>query len=209
MKIETGDIYLTTLSTAPKVTNGNTVLNLAVDIVCTTCYLKGTATAQLTIAGNFNASQEFDSIKSQVKTETDQIGNETITYVDNYVKNVSTSFSLDAFTDFPPMPIDFDINIPAIPQCDLLFTFDGLELYMQIGTIISGGATYTINLYTSETEIGIDVANELLVGVVFTVDLILSVEADIDISSGFHIQLHDGLAINIPMFSQNVSNITL
>jgi hypothetical protein len=111
--------------------------------------------------------------------------------------------------DFPPLELDFDVNVPAVPASDLKFQFDGLELYMEIDTILSGGATYTLNLYKSETAIGFAVANDLLVGVVFGIDLILSVESEIDISTGFHIQLHDGIAINIPMFDQDVSSINL
>jgi hypothetical protein len=84
-----------------------------------------------------------------------------------------------------------------------------MELYMEIDTTLSGGATYTLNLYTSETAIGFTVGEDLLIGVIFSVDLILSVESEIDISSGFHIQLNDGVAIDIPMFDRNVSSITL
>jgi hypothetical protein len=84
-----------------------------------------------------------------------------------------------------------------------------MELYMLLDTILSAGTTYTLNLYSSISPIGLAVGDELQVGVIFSVDLILSVEAEIDISSGFHIKLEDGIAIDIPMFDQNVSSITL
>jgi hypothetical protein len=181
-----------------------------VEIVCTTCYIKGTATALFTINGNFNVSQAFHNVTSEIETEVGNITTEAIDYVENYVKSVITSdgFHIDDF-DFPPIQIDFDIDIPDIPECELRFQFDGMELYMQIDTILSGGATYALNLYTSETPIGFTVGEDLLIGVIFSVDLILSVESEIDISSGFHIQLNDGVAIDIPMFDQNVSSITL
>ena len=183
------------------------------EIVCTTCYIKGTATAQFTISGNFNFSQAFHNVTSEVETEADNITMTAVDYVENYVKSAITSATSDGFKiddfDFPPIQIDFDIDVPDIPECELQFQFDGMELYMQIDTIISSGATYTLNLYTSKTPIGFTVGEDLLIGVVISVDLILSVEAEIDISSGFHIQLKDGVAINIPMFSQDVSSITL
>jgi hypothetical protein len=183
-----------------------------VEIVCTTCYIKGTATAQFTISGNFNFSQAFHNVTSEVETEADNITMTAVDYVENYVKSAITSATSDGFKiddfDFPPIQIDFDIDVPDIPECELQFQFDGMELYMQIDTIISSGATYTLNLYTSKTPIGFTVGEDLLIGVVISVDLILSVEAEIDISSGFHIQLKDGVAINIPMFSQDVSSIT-
>jgi hypothetical protein len=181
-----------------------------VEIVCTTCYIKGTATAQFTINGNFNVSQAFHNVTSETETKISNITKTAVDYIENYVKSVITSNGLDIDDlDFPPIQIDFDIDVPEIPECELLFQFDGMELYMQIDTILSGGATYTLNLYTSETPIGFAVGEDLLIGVIFSVDLILSVESEIDISSGFHIQLNDGVVINIPMFDQNVSSITL
>jgi len=142
----------------------------------------------------------------------DDIGNFSTAvadYVGKYVDNTTIASVLKDGFDFPPVEIDFDIDIPEIPECELQFQFDDMELYMQVDTILSGGATYTLNLYTSKSAIGFAVGDDLLVGVVLTVDLILSVDSEIDISSGFHIQLNDGIAINIPMFNNDVSSITL
>lgn len=133
--------------------------------------------------------------------------------MEHYLKNVTTLILTDGFHisdfDFGPLDIDFDVEVPDIPSADLSFQFDGMELYMEINTNLSSGATYTINLFTSKSPIGFAVAEDLLIGVVFSVDLILSVESEVDISTGFHIQLHDGVTINIPMFDHNVSSITL
>ena len=192
---------------------GNTSLSASVEIVCTTCYIKGNATAQFTINGNFNVSQAFRNATTAVESEISNITTAAVDYVENYVANATSLIASDGFSikdfDFPPLDVDFDVKVLDIPQADLLFQFDGLELYMQIDTILSSGATYTLNLYTSDTPIGFAVANDLLIGVVFSVDLILSVDSEIHISTGFHIQLHDGIAINIPMFNQNVSSIAL
>jgi hypothetical protein len=133
--------------------------------------------------------------------------------VEHYLENVTSLILTDGIHlsdfDFGPLDIDFDVKVPDIPSADLSFQFDGMELYMEIDTILSSGATYTLNLYTSKSPIGFAVAEDLLIGVVFSVDLILSVESEVDISTGFHIQLHDGVIINIPMFGHNVSSITL
>ncbi|KAI1329341.1 hypothetical protein F5Y16DRAFT_397527 [Xylariaceae sp. FL0255] len=40
------------------------------------------------------------------------------------------------------------------------------------------------------------------------IDLVLDAEAEINISSGFHLAIDDGLAIKIELFNQEVSNIT-
>lgn len=179
-------------------------------IVCTTCYIKGTATAQFTSKGNLNVSEAVRDISSDISAEFHNITTTAVNFIKNYFENITTSNILD-FDEvrFPPIPTDFDIDVPDIPKCELRFQFDGLELYMQIDTILSNEATYTLNLYTSETPLGVSVGEDESIGVIFSVDLILSVESDIDISSGFHIQLNDGVAIEIPMFDQNVSRITL
>ena len=80
---------------------------------------------------------------------------------------------------------------------------------MQIDTTLSLGATYTLNLYSSTTPLGIRITEELQLGIIFGVDLILSVQGEIDISSGFHIKLNDGVALNIAMFGDQVSDIVL
>ena len=180
------------------------------EIICTTCYIKGTATAQFNINGNFNVSQAFHNVTSEIGTEVDNITTTAVNYVENYVKTMIEGgvFHINEI-NFPPIQIDFEVDVPAIPECELRFQFDGMELYMQIDTKLSGGATYTLNLYTSETPIGFTVSKDLLVGVIFSVDLILSAESEIDISSGFHIRLNDGIAIDLPMFDHNVSSIAL
>ena len=149
-----------------------------------------------------------------METDVNNITKTVVGYVKTYAENVTSElssgdFDIDDF-DLPPIKIDFDIEVPDIPECDLQFQFDGMELYMQVDTTLSSGATYTINLYESQTPIGFAFGgNDLLIGVVFSVDLILSVTAEIDISSGFHLQLNDGVTINLPMFGQSVSSIAL
>ena len=186
-------------------------------IVCNTCYIKGLATAEFTIQRGFNISQGIRNITSEIGDTFQNFSTAVVDYVDNYVDQVvnvtskiftSEDVDLDDY-NFPPINIDFDIKVPEIPECELQFQFDGLELYMEIDTILSLGATYILNMYTSRTPIGFAVGKDLLIGVVFTVDLILDVQAEIDIRSGFHIRLDDGIAINIPIFSNNVSSITL
>lgn len=166
----------------------------------------------MTINGNFNFSRAFENITSEIGGTIGNFSTAVVDYVEKYVNNTTSElqkgFDIDDF-DFPPIDIDFDIDIPDIPECELQFQFNDLELYMQIDTILSIGATYTLNLYTSRTPIGFNVGEDLLVGVIFSVDLILDVQSEIDIRSGFHIQLNDGIAINLPIFSKNVSKITL
>ena len=142
----------------------------------------------------------------------DNVTTTVVDYVEDYIGNVTTNLAdgidVDDF-DLPPIDVEFNIDIPDIPECQLQFQFDGMELYVLIDTVLSAGATYTLNLYTSESPIGFAIGENLEIGVIFDIDLILSVDGEIDISTGFHIKLDDGLAIDIPMFDDNISSIDL
>ncbi|TVY37110.1 hypothetical protein LOCC1_G006213 [Lachnellula occidentalis] len=190
----------------------NSTPSAGIRVVCQTCYLKGTATAQLNVEDNFNASQVFHNLTSAIESDTDKIWGTFI----NTTKNVTEHLASDVFSGnfelddlhFPTIDFDLQLDVKDIPECELRYQFDGLEMYMQIDTNLTGGATYQFNLLTTELPVGLKIEN-YDIGVVFTIDLILSADQGIDISSGFHIKLDDDAAINIAMFSENVSSITL
>ncbi|KAI8963463.1 hypothetical protein F5Y11DRAFT_365057 [Daldinia sp. FL1419] len=192
-------------------TEDNVTLSGGVDITCTTCYIKGNATAEFSIDGDFNATQALGNFTSEVGDEILNTTSQVIDYIEDYIPtvfhNLKDGFDLDDF-DFPPINISFNVDVPDIPECRLQFKFDDLELYMLIDTVLTAGATYNLNLYSSKTPIGISANNDLFIGVVFSVDLILSADMEIDISSGIHIKLEDGVGLDMALFGQNVSSIT-
>lgn len=187
-------------------------MSASVDVICTTCYIKGVATAEFSVDGDFNATQAIQNFTGEVHDEILNVTDTAIHGIEGYFSSVADNLEdgidLDDF-DFPPINFTFNVDMPDIPECHLKFQFDDLELYMLIDTVLSGGATYNLNLYSSNTPIGISASNELFIGVIFSVDLILSVEAEIDISSGIHLKLEDGVGLDMALFGQNVSSITL
>ena len=193
--------------------NGDTSVEATVEITCTTCYITGTVTAQLTVDPSFNASQEFHSFIDEVEHG---VGNVTAAIVGSVKADLEDlgvnfkdhGFDFDDYT-FPPINMTLDIDIPSIPQCQLQFQFNGMELYVLIDIELSAGATYTLNLFSTENPLHLPVGDDFVIGVNLSLDLILSVEAEIDITSGFHIKLEDGLAIGIPLFDTDLSSITL
>ncbi|KAJ9138198.1 Glycolate oxidase [Pleurostoma richardsiae] len=189
---------------------GDTDASAGIQIVCTTCYVSGTATVEFTVNGDFNASQAIHSLEDGLSDEISNITSSAISQIETTVKNDFTdivTLNLDDL-QWPTIDLDFDLDIQGIPECQVFFQFDGLELYMELETILSGAATYTLNLYTSETAVGIRVSEDLELGVLFSIDLILGVDAEIAISSGFHVKLEDGIAFSMDMFGNNVSDIT-
>lgn len=149
-------------------------------------------------------------MEGQIKTIFDNITSTTITEIVNTTKTDLTAAIKGNFDDFrfPPIPVDFNLNISGIPQCHLHLEFQGLEIYVELETVISG-STFTMNLFTSDTPIGLAIQEEVELGVVLTVDLILDVDTEIDISSGFHLAIKDGAAIDINLFDKTISNFTL
>lgn len=182
------------------------------EIVCSTCYVKGNVTAELLIDDNFNATQAIDQTLDEVKEEVHNFTEQVDDYLKDYFRGVISNLD-DGFQTsdliFPTFNYSFSMDIATIPECHLKVQFDDLELYMQTNTILSLGSTYELNLYSSNTPVGISITKDLELGIIFAIDLILSVNGEVDISSGFHIRLDDGLAIDIALFSDEVSDIIL
>ncbi|KAK6530218.1 hypothetical protein TWF694_003582 [Orbilia ellipsospora] len=187
--------------------NGTVSASSGVEITCTTCYIKATVQAELTINGSFNATQAIDNVLSEVEDGITNITESTVDWLETNAKSIFTSFAkggdLDDL-DLKPLDVDFNIDIPDIPDCQLRFQFDDLELYVALSTTFSAGITYTLSLYKSETPIGIAI-DDLFLGIVAEVELILSVDGEVTIGSGFHIQVDDNASLEIALFGSEVS----
>lgn len=146
------------------------------------------------------------TVDGDITQYTDDLVNVTETLVSDFADAIE-AFVFDG-NQTAIKELDFNVSLPQIPEYKLHFQLDGMELYMELNAAISVEATYTLNLYTSETIFGLEVGGQML-GVVFKVDLILSAQTEVDIAGGFHIQLEDGLAIDIALFSDDFSSMTL
>ncbi|KAE8827296.1 hypothetical protein PTNB85_08649 [Pyrenophora teres f. teres] len=192
--------------------NGTTEIEAGLEVICQTCYVKGSATAELKISGGFNASQlieqSIDAVNSTVRNFTDTFENYIENYVDQVKDNLKDGIDASDF-DFPTIDLAFDIDVPPVPDANLHFQFDDMELYLELETTISAGATYEVTLFATQTPVGVKMGKYLQLGAVLTVDLLLSVEGEVDISSGFHIKLDDGVGIDIALFGDTVSDLTI
>lgn len=191
---------------------GNTSISAGIEITCTACYIKGAVTTRFVSEKDFNISRALDNVTDQVQNEIynlrTEVANHTKEYVDQVTDDLDDGFDMDDF-DLPTMDFDLNIDLPEIPEFRLEFQFDGLELYILIDTVLSAGATYTLNLYTSTTPAGFAVRHNLEVGVILTLDLIVSVEGEIDISTGFHLKLDDGVRIELGIFSEEIASMVV
>ncbi|KAL7960753.1 hypothetical protein V8C34DRAFT_275593 [Trichoderma compactum] len=182
-----------------------------VTIVCTKCYVKGQASAKLTAHGEFNVSsaigQAKDSFENTFSNLThwakdfaeDALDNFTITDV------VDIENTFNKVKDIHPPPIDLNLGI-KLPEYNVAVNLTDLEIYMEIDTILAASTTYTFNIYQSKTIVGVALGDELLLGAVFSIHLIFSVDGELDIRSGFHVRF-DNIITQIALFSEEASKI--
>lgn len=195
------------------------------------CYVKGTAYASLVVDGDFDFTQALTEFHDQFWPEVKNISieawdnfkswsqsvAENVTGVvgDNVVSFFQTGDEDDLDIDwralsFPTLDVDFEMNLTNIPETTLNLEFDDLELYLELDVSLEADQTYKVNLYPPEwyQPAGIQIGNQL-VGVVITLELLLTLSAEVDISTGVHVKFDDGLALEIAMFGSDVSSITL
>ena len=90
----------------------------------------------------------------------------------------------------------------------LRLQFNGVEAYVLLGLNASASATVSVNLFASNSPIGLHYPG-LSVGVVFFVDLVFSLSATIDMSGGFYIKIADDAFLQADIFGGNVSDYFL
>ncbi|KUL89772.1 hypothetical protein ZTR_00502 [Talaromyces verruculosus] len=192
--------------------NISSEISADIEIVCTTCYVHGSVTGELTLTGDFNFTEAVDGVKTELKNVTDTALDQFEAYIKEVAQDIGQEIITFNVTNLPALPtldVELDLdNVTGLPGASIHFEFDDLELYLELDIKLSAGATYTLNLYTSESPGGISVPG-VTIGAVFSVDLILIADAEIDIGSGIHIKLDDGLAFDLEMFNSNVSTVTI
>lgn len=186
---------------------------MGIEIRCATCYIRAGASAELSIVGDFDAGQMIRNVTEQIGDEFENMTDTAIASLEDFLGDLGEAIltldfddiSFDNFT----IDLDFDIDIPPLPDIQFTFQIDHLDLYMLLGTKITGATTLTIPLFKSQTPLGYGVSDDLEIGVFMTMDLILSVEGEIDFTTGIHLQLDDPAGFHIALFSSNVSDIIL
>lgn len=116
----------------------------------------------------------------------------SITCVECYTKGTVTATLTDS-----------DIVDPAVR-----LDFSGVEAYVDIELAMSAGATYAVNLFATQTPIGLGFPG-LSVGVVFYVDLIFSLTEEIDLEGGFYVKLADGSYLEASVFGGDITKSLL
>lgn len=200
-------------------------------ISCISCYVKGTAYASLVVDGDFNFTQALTEFHDQfwpgVKNISIEVWDQftnwseyvaddvTDTVGDSIVSFFQTGDSDELDIDwsaysFPTLDVDFEMNLTNIPETTLTLEFDELEVYLDLEATLGAGQTYKVSLYPPGwyQPAGIKIGDQLI-GVVITLELLLTLSSEVSISTGVHVKFDEGLAMQIAMFGSDVSEITL
>lgn len=148
--------------------------------------------------------------------------------IEQYVKDEVTNLTalLDSFGNeqpdasiFAPPHLDISLgatDLSAVPDTTLMFRFENLDIYLDLDVKFTADMSWTLPLYSSAnpadngglvTDIKVPGTN-LELGVLFTVDLIITVEAEIELNGGLHIAA-DNVTLEIALFGDEVSGIDL
>lgn len=197
--------------------NGTTA---SIEITCQKCYIKGSASATVTAEDNFNLTTEAIKIKSSVNNTLHEIANYASLVVDDmkdYISKTTGEFindvtHLDSLGDLhgfklSPPNFTFDVDVGKLDDVTLEVVFAEAEIYVELSILLSAGITYSLNLYTS-SELGYEVG-KVFVGFVATIDLILSVESQIELDSGFHLKFDKHMGMKLALFSEEASHLEL
>lgn len=174
---------------------------------CTECYVIGNAVAQFSISNDtFDFPTIVDGVVDQFEDAVDNITDFATEYGKGVWRNLREDISLDAF-DLPPLNLSLNLDIPELPECRLRLGFEELEVFIDLRTTLSAGATYSLRLYTSTGQTGFEITDKLRLGVVFNLDLILSASGALDMSHGFHMRFDEGLFMELNLFAKDIANL--
>ncbi|KAJ4416273.1 hypothetical protein N0V85_002342 [Neurospora sp. IMI 360204] len=110
--------------------------------------------------------------------------------------------------DWPTLDLDFDVDLAPLSEVKIGFVFeDDFELYLKLNAKISAASTYELNLFSSkDPSFGFSEGDDITAGLVVVTDLIIELDAEVDISSGFYMKFDKGVGAELVMFSRNISD---
>ncbi len=93
-------------------------------------------------------------------------------------------------------------------QPRLRLGFSGVEAYASLGVRASAAQTFSLNLFASDSPVGIGISG-LDVGVVFFVDLVFSLSEAIDLTAGFQVSVPDDAYLEADIFKGDIDDSAL
>ncbi len=199
---------------------GNSPLDANVTIMCKSCYATAKLTTSLTFSDRFDATKGIEDVTNGVQPITKTMTQNVVNFIQSTFQNSSTAVMPDIqnvadgnlgleMLPYPTLPFDFNPAIASIQDITVQHQIDGMELYAQLETSLSKGATYEMNLFTSKSMTPLRISDSLSLGVSADVDLIIDARSAMDMTNGFHIRFNDGLLMEMKLFANTPPHVTL
>lgn len=83
------------------------------------------------------------------------------------------------------------------------FDLAGVEAYMKLGVTTTGVLAFSVNLYSSNTPIGLSVRG-LKLGIIFSVDLAFTVSSAMDLEGGFYMKLAEDAFFEVDILDGDI-----
>jgi hypothetical protein len=191
-----------------------------VTITCTSCYTTAKVTTSLTFSDKFDATKGIEGVTNGVQPVTKQMTQNMVDLISSDFQSSGSTVMQDVqdvaqgtlgieMLPYPTLPFDFNAAIASIQDITVRHQIDGMELFMQLETSLSKGATYEINLFTSKSQAPLKISDSLMLGVTAELDLIIDAQSAMDMTNGFHIQFNDGLLMEMKLFANTPPHVTL
>lgn len=167
------------------------------------------ATAELKFSPGFDINQAINETFDEVRNEVSDIWNATQEWVEDFFGEAAEDLLALDFDNFtlPPFNVSLDVDVKRTQEASLHFNFEEFELLMQVRTKLPAGSEFTIPLLESSPNPlpGVDFEFDVF----FTADLILSFDQALEVTSGIHLKLDQGVSFAIDLFGNNPSDISM
>ncbi|KAK4221720.1 hypothetical protein QBC38DRAFT_117916 [Podospora fimiseda] len=177
---------------------------ISITITCLDCYILGSVGFEMAANEDVNVqvaiSDATKQITDTVNTFT-KLGSDTIEKLEELAELADTNKVRD---------FDFDNLIPAVstaPDLTLGMSLT-MDVYLKLDTKIPIQTTLVLPLYSSPLNLSFDVPG-VNMGSSVSIDLILNSDGyePIDMTSGIHLKIEDGIGFALEMFSKEITQM--
>ncbi|KAH8901742.1 hypothetical protein GQ53DRAFT_835388 [Thozetella sp. PMI_491] len=194
-------------------------LGADVSITCKSCYATAKISTSLTYSDRFDATRAIEDVTNGVKPVAKSLTQNGVGFIQSSFQGMGSSMMQDIqnvaagrlgleLLPYPTLPFDFNLGVSSIPNITVRCQIDGLDVFAQLETSLSKGATYRINLFTSKTRSTFMVSKSLFLDLSAALDLIIDAPAALSMASGFHIKLSDGFLMESKLFATSPPQVT-
>ena len=108
---------------------------------------------------------------------------------------VTTNASLlTDIVDFFENPVNSIVNAFDM---DIVIQFDNVGGHFELAVEASAEATYSVSIYASDTVAGVGVSEDISLGLVFFLDLVFSLSAEVNLTAGFEVNFPPGSYLTV------------